>query len=151
MPNTLLPRLSTAALAAYVALACLGLDARAADDAQPWMGTPEGAFMTRLEAIVPPCKRLYDRDTNYRNQEGPQEDRPATTKCIDDGQKSGKDQLDLVSANSAFKLDLNTVHMKWSAWLNSVSASSTSKTPAARQAYDFAAGQLKAKLNAAKP
>jgi hypothetical protein len=149
MPKTFRLRLSTAALLGLAALA--SFNASAADEVRPWMGTPEGALMTRLEAIVAQCKRLYDRDTNYRNQEGPQEDRPATTKCIADGQAAGKAQLDLVRANSAFKLDLNTMHMKWSAWLATMSAASTVQTPTAKRNYDFAADQLKARLDAAKP
>jgi hypothetical protein len=57
----------------------------------------------------------------------------------------------MVSADSAFKLDLNTVYLKWSAWLGSVSVLATVQTPEAKRAYEFAAGQLKAKLNAANP
>ena len=154
MPKTLLPRCSTHALAlfasAVLAIACLApLPASAANEVRPWMGTPEGALMTRLEAIVVQCKRLYDRDTSYRNQDGPQEDRPATTRCIDEGQAAGKAQVEMVKANSAFQLDLNTMLLKWSGWLASMSASSTVQTPTAKRAYDFAADQLKAKLDAA--
>jgi hypothetical protein len=113
--------------------------------AATWESSPEGAFVKQLDAITAKCKVQADREDRARNQEGAMVDSPIMVACLENGTKAGKERLAAIKDGTEFKLDVNTVHLKWQAYFNGLSATQNSNV-AAKRSYDFAVGALKAKV-----